>query len=292
MITIYMVRHAFVVFNIAASKLFINQSGERNMVTKTAAIILLSVLLTLQSCVNSRKAVYFDGQNDATIATTVTVPQTTIRNNDLLSINVSSLNADATAIFNAPNTTLTSTSATSSTGVVAQTTGYLVKSDGNIQFPILGNVKATGYTTNQLSEQLIKLLLARKLLVDPIVNVRYLNFRVTVLGEVSKPTVINVPDEKISLLEALGLAGDVTIYGKKDNIMVIREEDGQKVIKRLNLNSSELFQSPYYYLKSNDIVYVEPNKAKVAGSSRTTLFLPILLSGLSFAAIIIDRITR
>jgi polysaccharide export outer membrane protein len=244
------------------------------------------------SCSNSRKAVYFDGQTDASISTTVTVPQSLIRSNDLLSINVSSLNADATTIFNTPNTTMTPTMAATNTGAVIQTTGYLVKADGNIQFPILGNVKASGFTTNQLGEQLVKSLLARKLLVDPIVNVRYLNFRVTVLGEVNRPAVINVSDEKISLLEALGLAGDVTIYGKKDNIMVVREEEGQKIVKRLNLNSSELFQSPYYYLKSNDIVYVEPNKAKIASSTRSTQFLPILLSGLSFAAIIIDRLTR
>ena len=112
------------------------------------------------------------------------------------------------------------------------------------------------------------------------------------MGEVGKPTVINVPDERISLLEALGLAGDITVFGKKENVMVIREENGKKNLQRLNLNSSELFQSPYYYLKSNDIVYVEPNKARVASSTRSNQLLPILLSGLSFAAIIVDRLTR
>ncbi|HEX8313718.1 MAG TPA: SLBB domain-containing protein, partial [Flavisolibacter sp.] len=159
-------------------------------------------------------------------------------------------------------------------------------------FPILGTIKAAGLTENALRSQIIKGILDKKLLVDPIVAIRHLNFRVTVLGEVGNPTVINVPSEKITLLEALGLAGDVTIYGRKENVLVIREEGGQKLIKRINLNTSEIFNSPYYYLRSNDIVYVEPNKAKVAGSSRSYQLLPIILSGLSFAAIIVDRVTR
>jgi polysaccharide export outer membrane protein len=211
--------------------------------------------------------------------------------NDLLSITVNSLNPTASAVFNAPNITY-SNNTTNITGGPVQASGYLVDADGNIQFPILGTIKAAGLTENALRSQIIKGILDKKLLVDPIVAIRHLNFRVTVLGEVGNPTVINVPSEKITLLEALGLAGDVTIYGRKENVLVIREEGGQKLIKRINLNTSEIFNSPYYYLRSNDIVYVEPNKAKVAGSSRSYQLLPIILSGLSFAAIIVDRVTR
>jgi polysaccharide export outer membrane protein len=121
------------------------------------------------------------------------------------------------------------------------------------------------------------------------------NYRVTVLGEVGKPTVIPIPNEKISLLEALGLAGDLTIYGNRANIMVIREEvlpgkKEQRSIARVNLNSSELFTSPYYYLQSNDIVYVEPNNAIVASTSRASQWLPVIFSGLSLAAIAADRL--
>lgn len=257
--------------------------------TFTVGIILCSALI---SCTNSKKLTYFNDQADAVIATTTTTTPSIIRNNDLLSISVSSLNPEATAIFNTPNVTMSGNTPAANSGAIVQTTGYLVNVDGNVEFPVLGSVKAAGYTTGQLQAQLVKALNDRKLLVNPIVTIRFLNFRVTVLGEVSRPTVINVPDEKISLLEALGLAGDITIFGKKENVMVIREEEGKKVIKRLNLLSNELFQSPYYYLKSNDIVYVEPNKARVASSTRSTQLLPILLSGLSFAAIIIDRLTR
>lgn len=253
-------------------------------------ITIVSTLL-LTSCVSTQRSVYFNGQGDATLPSNIIVPQTIITPNDLLSITVTSLNPNASAVFNTPNITY-SNSTTNITGGPVQASGYLVDAEGAIQFPILGPIKAAGLSENALRLQIVKGILDKKLLVDPIVTVRHLNFKVTVLGEVGNPTVINVPSEKITLLEALGLAGDVTIYGRRENVLVIREESGQKIIKRLNLNTSEIFNSPYYYLRSNDIVYVEPNKAKVAGSSRSYQLLPIILSGLSFAAIIVDRVTR
>ena len=117
-----------------------------------------------------------------------------------------------------------------------------------------------------------------------------LNFKVTVLGEVGHPSVIPVPSEKISLLEALGLAGDLTINARRDNVMVIREEAGRKIIKRINLNSSELFTSPYYYLQTNDVVYVEPNKAKVRSGSNAAMWVTVALAALSFGIIAVTNI--
>lgn len=244
------------------------------------------LFLLLTSCANTQKAVYFNGQGDATLPSTVTIPQTIITTNDLLSITVSSLNPTASAVFNTSNMT------SDAGGGPVQVSGYLVDAEGNIQFPVLGSIKAAGLTEAQLRTYLTKGLTDKKLLLDPIVTVRHLNFRITVLGEVTNPKVITVPSEKITLLEALGLAGDITVFGKRDNVLLIREEGGQKIIKRLNLNTSEILTSPYYYLRSNDIVYVEPGKAKVASTSRALQLLPIIISGLSFAAIIIDRITR
>jgi polysaccharide export outer membrane protein len=104
--------------------------------------------------------------------------------------------------------------------------------------------------------------------------------------------VINVPDEKINILEALGFAGDMTIYARRDNVTLVREEKGVRIVKRLDLNSSNMLRSPYYYLKANDIIYVEPNKAKVSAASNTRNWMPAILSGLSLAAVIIDRLTR
>jgi polysaccharide export outer membrane protein len=237
--------------------------------------------LLLFSCVNTRKATYFSETKDGTITTVIPVPESVIHKNDLLNITVTSLNAQATEVFNTPNIS----------GTNNEVTGYLVNSDGTIQFPMLGVLKVEGQTKEQLKATITKKLVDRQLLTDPIVNIRLMNFRVTVLGEVRNPNVIPVPNEKISLLEAIGLAGDLTIYGKRENVMVIREENGQKIIKRINLNSNELLTSPYYYLKSDDVVYVEPNKSRVA-SSRSSEWVPVVISALSFAAIIVDRVTR
>jgi polysaccharide biosynthesis/export protein len=241
-------------------------------------------------CANTKKVIYFDNVQDGSIASAVTNLEPVIQKSDILSISVSSLSTEATVIFNAPNIAAAASGASS--GNVAPATGYLVNNEGNIQFPILGNIQAAGLTKQKLKENITKSLVDRKLLVDPIVNIRYLNFRVTVLGEVARPTVVTVPNERISILEAIGLAGDLTIYAKRDNVLLIREEGGNKVIRRLNLNSADIFSSQYYYLKSNDIIYAEPNNARVAASSRTQQLLPIILSSLSFFAIIIDRVIQ
>jgi polysaccharide biosynthesis/export protein len=236
------------------------------------------------SCADTKKVVYFNNIGDSQIASTIESQEPVVQKNDLLNISISSLNPEASSIFNAPNREATSGS-TATGGSLVQATGYLVDQDGNIQLPMLGNVKAAGLSKSVLKENIAKSLIDKKLLLDPIVNVRYLNYKVTVLGEVSRPSVVNVPSEKITLLEAIGLAGDLTIYARRENVMVIREEQGKKIIKRLNLNSSELFTSPYYYLKSNDIVYIEPNRERVSSANTTSSRnISLLLSALSFAA--------
>jgi polysaccharide export outer membrane protein len=253
--------------------------------------MLLGGLITFffASCVNTRKAIYFNGLSDGTITSNTPVPETVIGKNDVLNISVTSLNPDASAIFNIPNiSTYNLNGAT--TNVLM---GYLVSNGGTIEFPVLGTIKAAGLTKEQLKETITKKLVDQKLLTDPIVTVRFLNFRVTVLGEVNHPGELSVPSEKISLLEAIGLAGDLTIYARRDNVLVIREnENGDKEIKRIDLNSKELLSSPYYYLRSNDIVYVEPNKARIASAGRGQIWVPAVLSGLSLVAIVVDRLVK
>jgi polysaccharide export outer membrane protein len=246
------------------------------------ATILAAYLIAFSSCVNTRKATYFNDLGDSARFASTKLPQSLIQPNDILSISVSSLSPEATVIFNTPNTP----------SGYGQPSGYLVTDDGIILFPVLGSIKAGGLTKDQLKTSITKSLIDKKLLVDPIVSVRFQNFRVTVLGEVKNPTVIPVLSEKISLLEAIGLAGDLTIDAKRDNVLVIREENGEKTVKRLNLNSIELFTSPYYYLKSNDIVYVEPNKAKVASASNSRQFIPVILSSITLVVVILDRLLR
>jgi polysaccharide biosynthesis/export protein len=250
-------------------------------------LLLCFFVISATSCLSTKKAIYFRGQGDGVIRSKDFVPETIIESNDILSILVSSLNQDASSAFNLSNTTdVTSTTAA---GNRNESAGYLVSHEGFIQFPQLGNIKVAGLTKDQLQDTVTRILTDRKLLMSPIVSVRMLNFKVTVLGEVGHPTVIPVPSEKISLLEALGLAGDLTINAKRDNVLVIREEPGKKIIKRLNLNSSDLFSSPYYYLRSNDVVYVEPNKTKVMSSSNAAMWVSVVLAALSFGIIVIDH---
>jgi len=254
----------------------------------TVAVLLCSVCLV--SCVNTRKSVYFNQNGDVEFADTLSVPSTIIQKNDLLNITVSTVNPELAVAFNAPNVSYANT--TNYNGASVTASGYLVNTEGNIIFPVLNAIRAEGLTELELQQKITRTLIDRKLLLDPIVSIRHLNFKVTVLGEVAHPLVINVPNERISLLEALGLAGDITIFGKRDRVLVIREEKGKKIFKRLDLNSSMLMNTSYYYLRPNDVVYVEPNKTKVANSGRAVIWLPTVLSGLSFLAIIIDRATR
>ncbi len=252
-------------------------------------LIFVLGIFSLSSCIDVKKATYFNNAMDTAYIQAPGASENIIQNNDILSISISSLNAEASAIFNAPNNFVISSSTTS--GSSAQSSGYLVNTDGFIQLPILGNIKAAGLTKGQLKESITATIVEKKLLIDPIVNIRHMNFEVTVIGEVGRPTVITVPSEKISLLKAVGLAGDITVYGKKENVLLIREADGKKKITRIDLNSAAFIRSPYYYLQPNDIVYVESNKNKLASVDRGHQLLPALIYGLSVVAVIIvDRI--
>lgn len=244
----------------------------------------------LFACVNSKKVTYFADLKDSTAFSSLTIPEHIIQPNDLLSINVSSLDPAASEMFNKPNQNQMRT--TTNNGDAVEPAGYLVNKAGFINFLMIGNIKAEGLTKDQLQENIRRAIVERKLLLDPVIEVRHLNYKVTVLGEVTRPMVITVPDEKMTLLEALGLAGDMTIFAKRENVLVIRTEGGQRTTNRINLNSTELFTSPYYFLKPNDVVYVEPNKARVMSGSRLNQLLPAIVSGLSVLVVVIDRLTR
>lgn len=253
-----------------------------------------SVSTSLLSCVNSREITYMHNIEDTAVATILQDVETVIQKSDLLSISVTSINQEATEIFNVPNNNAIAgtNSSNSNTGYVNQAIGYLVNQKGFIQFPILGNIQAAGLTKQDLIDVITKKLVDNKLLLDPNVTIRYLNYKVTVLGEVGKPMVINVPNERITVLEALGLASDITINGRKDNVLLIREIAGIRTVNRINLNSPHLLSSPYYYLQSNDVIYVEPNKAKVNATSTTRTWLPLAISGLTLVILAADVITN
>ncbi len=238
------------------------------------------------SCVSSKKVAYFTDVPDSILIASKAGMEPIIQKKDILSISVASLSNEATVIFNTPNQPAASANNSS------QTAGYLVSQEGNIKFPILGNIPAVGLTQKQLEDNITKLLLDKKLLFDPIVTARFLNFRVTVLGEVNRPGVVFAPNEQISILEAIGQAGDLTIFGLRNNVILIRQEGPNKLVKRMNLNSSQILQSPYFFLKSNDVIYVEPGKAKVATRNLIQQQLPVIFSGLSLVIILLTNVFK
>ena len=259
------------------------------MATRTI-VPCFAFLFFAASCTSSKQVAYLSNIQDTSFRSSLEITEAPIQSNDILSIYISSLDAEASAIFNANNTFISKS--TTATGANTQSAGYLVNVDGKIQLPIIGNIQAAGLTKTGLKQNITRILLDKKLLIDPVVDIRYLNFEVTVLGEVAKPTVITVPSERISLVKALGLAGDLTIYGKRTNVLLIREEEGKRITRHIDLNSSDFITSPYYYLQPNDVVYVEPNKAKISSAGRSQQLLPVILSGLSVAIIVLDRVIK
>lgn len=248
------------------------------------SIFLLGIFL-LTSCNTTKNVVYFSNVKDTTFYTSTTEKQIPLERNDILSVTISSLNAEASAPFNQANNNVNRS--TTLTGSSNEPGGYLINSDGTIYLPILGSIKAAGFTKDQLRDNITNLILSKKLLINPIVEIRYLNYEVTVIGEVAKPTVITVPNEKISLLKAIGLAGDLTIYGKRKNVLLIRESYGERITRHIDLTSDNFFTSPYYYLQPNDVIYVEPNKQKAAVADRNPNVLPIALSLISIITLFI-----
>ena len=254
------------------------------------SILSIFLITALSSCLNTRKVAYFTDVADSARITSREGLVPLIQKNDLLSIAVSSLSSEATMIFNMPNVSTNPGGASNPN--MPQTAGYLVGQEGTIKFPMLGDIPAAGLTQKQLEKNIAQQLTNKKLLYDPIVTSRFLNFRVTVLGEVLRPGVVNVPSEQISILEAIGQAGDLTIYGIRENVILIRQEGDEKLVKRLNLSSSDLLSSPYYFLKSNDVIYVEPGKGKIASTDATLRILPVVFSGVSVIVVVLNSLLK
>lgn len=250
------------------------------------SFLILLLLPFIFSCGISREMAYFEEVSDSEVFSKLNVPAHVVQEDDILDVTINSINDEASAMFNSQRT---EAQRTTSTGDVLAPTGYQVNNAGEIEILLLGNIQVAGLTTKQVQEKIQNLLIESQLLLNPVVKVRLMNFKVTVLGEVNRPTVVTVPEEKITLLEALGVAGDLTMYGKRRNVLLIREEGGKRVTYRINLNSKELFSSPFYYLKSNDVLYVEPTNTKVASSTLFYQILPTIISGLSIAIIVFDR---
>lgn len=232
----------------------------------------------ITSCVPRERIVYFQGDLES-ISQIAEQYSATIQPDDLLAITVFGRDVEATRIFNQE----------SNTGGIQN---YLVDAEGNIEFPVLGKIKLAGLTRNE-AIQLMKGMLSKDI-IDPGVSISITNYRITVLGEVGTPGTFPLENEKITILEALGMAGDLTINGVRENVLVIREEAGERNFYRINLTTDEVFSSPVYYLAQNDVVYVEPNQNKINSARDTNLMrnVSFVISIASFLLTVIVLITR
>lgn len=252
--------------------------------------ISIPLLLCLMhfSCA-TRNLVYFsDLPQD--VVTEEAIPHPTealIQPNDYLSIRVNTLNPETNMLFNTGViSSFGSNAAAGGTGASAND-GYRVDRNGDISFPILGKVALGGVTIDEATEKLTKLLESEAK--NPIVNIKLLNFKITVVGEVSNPNTFPISTESINIIEAIGLAGDLTAYGKRENVLLIRVKDGVRTTARLDLNNKDIFLSPYFYLQQNDVVYVEPVRARAEQASMSRSNISLVFSVISIATTLLAR---
>lgn len=256
-----------------------------------SAFSLVFLLLIQTSCSTERIAILKDIPDTATMRfyPLASYAPPVVKPDDILNVVIQTLDPQANQILNQGN--LPVNSGAVSGGALNQTViaGYLVNRDGYIHMPYIGDVKVGGFTTEIIRDTIFNRI--SYYFKDPVVNVRFANFKVTVLGEVKNPSTFIVPNEKPSVIDALGLAGDMTIWGRRDNVLLMRDNDGKKEVTRLNLDSSKVISSHYFYLKPNDVIYVEasPSKVESTDAYRNRNFA-IISASLAFLTILTSRI--
>jgi polysaccharide export outer membrane protein len=236
-----------------------------------AILFACGILILTSSCTNTRQLTYLQGAFDTAKLSHVNAIEPIIRKGDLLSIIVFSDNPEATKIYNqsliggaSSGGSLAGVQGVS--GASPSGAGYQVDENGNIIFQGLGLMHVEGLNKSQLKDTLDARL--KEFLTNPYYNIRFLNYKFTMLGEIGRPGVISIPGEKINLLEALALAGDMSFFGRRDNILVIRDNNGKREWARLDITKPEIMLSPYFYLQQNDVVYVEANKKKIGATDQ------------------------
>ena len=248
--------------------------------------LFLFVLMMFSSCGSRKSMVYL--QPDSTKINTIYeqyIPR--IQPNDILTIAVTATDPKVTAPFN-PMSSISSSNMTQSVDLALRPT-YTVDGSGNILLPMLGKIKVAGMTRLEAIEKIRGEL--SQYIKDPGVNINFNNFRISVLGEVSRPGSFIMPTERVTILDALGMAGDLTIRGVRENVLIVREVDGQKTMHRLDLTQQNVLNSPYYYLAQNDVIYVEPNKSQI-NNSKLGANTNIIISIASLLITVISVLTR
>ena len=253
---------------------------------------------SLFSCVDYKKLTYFNDISDSTSKVILNLPEyksPLIKKDDFIFISIQTIDPNVNKLLNSANISSFSTSINANAtpgNTLSGNTGYLVDNDGEVDLPVIGKIKISGLTTAQ-ARKLIKQS-AEPYFKDAIIDVRFANFQITVLGEVNRPSNYLIPTERVSIIDAIGMAGDLTLFGKRGSVLLIRNEednDSRKLAVRLNLSSKSLFSSPYFYLRPNDILYVEPNKSRVAGTDlMQARYITIATSILSLLIILFTRL--
>ena len=258
--------------------------------------LLVIVISVLSSCRTQRISYFQDIPDTASVryqaVSNFTSP--VVRTDDILNVVIQTLDPTANQVLNQGNLPVLSGSVSGAgSGGTGQSVvaGYLVDKEGRIRLPYIGSIVVKGLTTAQVRDSIEQKI--SYYFKEPVVNVRFANFKVTVLGEVKFPSTFVVPNEKPTVIDALGLAGDITIYGKRNNVMLIRDVEGKKEIVRLNLDNSKALSSPYFYLRPNDVLYVEASSSRVESTdANRTRMIAIVSAALSLAVVIIARLIR
>lgn len=256
---------------------------------KKFVIFALCIAGLFASCTSQKKMAYFrtvtEESADSINANFHPLGEARIVKGDALAITVNAIDPKAVALFNMPVVAYQSPGSDQLYTTPALQS-YLVDVSGNINFPVVGTIHVEGLTKSELVTFLTEKISAS--VKDPIVNVRFLNYKVTVMGEVARPGQFTISNERVTVLDALSLAGDMTPYGKRNNVLITREVDGKLQFARLNLNQPDVFTSPFYYLQQNDVVYVEPNHVRAVSSQNISLYLSMLTTLGSMATVIVS----
>lgn len=235
---------------------------------------LITILSLMTACVPRERIVYFQG-NLESVQGMADKYSAVIQPDDLLDITVFARDQSVTRNFNQESNKSGDRS-------------YLVDEDGNIEFPVLGKIKLAGMTRSEATDYMKELL--KSDIIDPGVSIKILNYKITILGSVGSPGIYTLDNEKTTLLEAIGMAGDLSLDAVRNNVLVIREEGGQRNFYRVDMTSAEVFNSPVYYLAQNDVIYVEPNKKQINSTAAWTKDLSLILSISSFVLMMVNLI--
>lgn len=252
----------------------------------------VSLALLVSSCASTKDIVYFQNKMVNSPEKIDKHAGIVVQPKDMISIVVSSRNPELVAMFNLPVVSYQAGGELIASGGYNQRLmGYVVDEQGFIDFPVLGKLSVAGKTRWEVAEMVKDKLLQDGYLTDAVVTVEFLNFKVSVLGEVQSPGTFVIEGDKVTVLQAISLARDLTIFGRRDNVSVIREQNGHRTIYEINLTDVDLFKSPAYYLQQNDIIYIQPNDVKARQSTTDDKTLRISSIALSSGSLLVSLVT-